>query len=482
MSTKVVSNPAKAIVSICAIEGKFTDVTYYMSTLKLSECKDQLDFAPTDEVATFTERVQRKLDKKRASELIFKKYLNKPGTRFFNSLVVVLMPKDGTEDGYYQFKPFKDEKGKSIGNVGMLEILSDIDRIVVDGQHRLHALKLADEQSRGPDYDRELGFSQIRVPVVFVTFEDIGGTFDETISDAELPRKVANKSRKLFVDLNKDVKKIDKNNLLVLDDSDLSAVAARSLIEDNESLEVYTKWSKTGSTLADADPYFTNILLLDLFAEIFFEEVMELDLEKIADAELELEDGRVKAIQNYFCSTSSELGLAPKNMIEDFFEKVSFFGKWKKSIREILGGDPKTQPMTTETTPQQRRSIRKLHQQQLLSTVVGQHAAFRAALDAFEHFDSEPKDDWHETLRRLSAVHDLGLFDRENLLWEELLVKAGKKLKLTAIRESSEVLSALIRLKASKSLTVVNVDRGVGTTETHKHYSIALRKLRKELK
>ena len=297
---------------------------------------------------------------------------------------------------------------------------------------------------------------------------------------------MAGRSRKVFIDLNKDVKKVDKNSLLVLDDADFSAVAARNLIETNENLERYTKWSTTGSTLADADPYFTNIHLLDQYVEFLFQEVLEQDLQGMASKyELELETDRRKALKGHFEAVDGQTGLAPKQMIEDFFESVSFFESWKVEMVNILGDHPRIQPVETETSAAQRRLIRDLHRKHLLSTVVGQKAAFQGVVDAYDDLEGEPQEAWHEALCRLSMMHKIGLLDRGNPLWMELLVRPGKSpgktMKLTAFAGSVEVISCLIKLESSRSLRLLSPDEAVGTAETKKHYQSALKKLRSAL-
>ena len=358
----------------------------------------------------------------------------------------------------------------------MLEILSDIDRIVVDGQHRLHALKKANEHCHEADYNKELGFATIRVPVVFLTFDDVGGDFDKTIDDPGLHGKVSYKSRKVFVDLNKDVRKVDKNSLLVLDDSDFSAVAARYLIENNGDLELYTKWSKAGTTLADTDPFFTNIFLLDQFVGILLDDTLEEISEELI---LESDEDREKAIKKIFCSLHPLYELEPRKMIADFFEKVSFFWAMEGGYSQnLVGTHPKKQPVTTETTAEKRREIRKLHHQHLLGTVVGQRAAFKAVVDAFDHLEGDPEENWHSALEQLSRIHDAGILDRSNPLWMELLVRPGNKMKVNALDASAEVISCLIRRSRVSSLGQIDPDEGRGTEDTKKHFRAAVKKLR----
>ena len=477
MST--ISNAKEKTVNIIAVRGTFADVTYYMATLSLSECYEQLSIARTEEASTFAERVQRRLDTRRAEKRIYQSYLKRPGTRFFNSLVVVLMPKRGARRGYYRFEPYRTDDGRDVGDVGTLEILSDIDRIVIDGQHRLHALRLANEHSREPDYDKQLAFAEIRVPVVFLTFDDVGGNFDKAIDDPNLHTKVSNKSRKLFVDLNKDVKKVDKNSLLVLDDSDFSAVSARRLIEENSELERYTKWSDAGTTLADVDPYYTNIFLLDQFVEILLGDTL-VEIEERGCLVLELEEQRERAIKKIFLAPHPVYELPPRKMIEEFFERVSFFHQWKDEIRRILGDDPRIQPIVTDTNRAQKDEIRGLHKKSLLGTVAGQRAAFIGVVESFEHFDGDPESNWRLALDRLSEIHDAGILDRSNPLWLELLVKAGNTMKLNTIRPSAEVISCLIRRSDESSLGQINPAKGRGTKDTVEHYLTALTSLAKD--
>ena len=470
-----IANAKAQTVSKIAVKGNFTDVTYFMATLSLSECYEQLSFARTDEAAKFSERIQRRLDVKRAEQHIYKGYLRDPdvGTRFFNSLVVVLMPKPGTTRGYFRFEPYKDEHGRRIGDVGTLEILSDIDRVVIDGQHRLHALRMANEHRREPDYDEKLGFGEIRVPVVFLTFDDVGGDLERWIDDPDLVVNLSNKSRKLFVDLNKDVKKVDKNSLLVLDDSDFSAVAARRLIENYADLERYTKWSEAGTTLADVDPFYTNIYLIDQFVEMLLEETLE-ELKDMGQLTLELPAQRDRLLEEIFVAAHPQYEMSPEVMILRFFEDVSFFRQWKAEINGILGEDPRLQPLRTEMNKAQRERIRSLHRKHLLGTVAGQRAAFMGVVDAFAHFDGYPEDNWKLALDRLSEIHDKGILNRSNELWLELLVKAGGTMKLNAIGPSSEVVSCLIRRSPESSLGQLNPDKGRGTSTTIERYRDAL--------
>ena len=467
----------KPMIQMFAVRGTFSGVSYFMTSLTLSECADQLHFARTNEASSFADRVQRQVNEKRANA-IFDEYLRKPGLRFFNSLVVVLTPKEGTDTGYYRFEPFEDPEGNAIQSVGVLEVLSDIDRIVVDGQHRLHALRRANEHTKQPEYDASIGLTEVKVPVVFLTFDDVEGEYRPGRRVPQIGRAVADRSRKVFIDLNKTAKPVDKNSLLILDDSDFSAIAARHLIETDPTLELYTKWSDAGSTLADADPYFTNIFLLDQYVELVFANGV---IDKISEMyALSLTDERERAIREWFLGPLDERdGLVPHDMIIDFFEKVSFFGSWMSDIRSILQGDPPKQPELARTKTAQRKEIRKLHQTHLLGTVAGQRAAFIAALKAYRHLgDDDPQSRWKLALGRLSDIHDRGFFSRTDELWEELLVRPGNRMKVNEVETASSVLEHLIRgVSVEEARGLIRPEDGKGTSETLTNYTRVLSQL-----
>ena len=489
----------KPVIQIYALRGKFTGVTYFMTSMTLSEAAEQLHFASSDTAKSFDERVQRRIDEKRATKELFEQYLKQPGIRFFNSLVVVLTPKDGTQTGYFQFHPFEDPEGNSIGDVGMLEILTDIDRIVVDGQHRLHALRDADKYCRDADYNKDLHLEEIKVPVVFLTFDDLegAGSIDKPVPD--LPRSVAERSRRVFIDLNKNAKRVDKNTLLILDDHDFSAVAARYLIEQDEELELYTKWAElggSGGTLGDRDPHFTNLQLLDEYVEKIFyldstlqvegyEEIRNLTEKIEKDYTLSLAEERKEAIDKYFLQKLDlRDGLIPEQMIKGFFSEIVFFAEWKSEIRLILTGDPNKQPADTKMTTAQRKAVRELHREHLLATVAGQRTAFNAVLAAYAHFDEGSEEgNWHYALARMSKVHEHGLYSRNHMLWHDLLVRQGNRMRVNAIDQSSRILTHLVRgTDLDEVMEVmkddVNPAEGYGTDETLRNYQEALDVLR----
>jgi DNA-sulfur modification-associated len=96
-----------------AITGQFGEVRYFITTLSQNDAAENIGFA--DEIQStwsFSERVQRKLDADRARTEIFS-YLAKSGIRFFNSLVIVLLPSSNEQTEFWDFEVPKSQ-GKPI--------------------------------------------------------------------------------------------------------------------------------------------------------------------------------------------------------------------------------------------------------------------------------------------------------------------------------------------------------------------------------
>ncbi|MDF3113103.1 hypothetical protein CFB52_000025 [Burkholderia sp. AU18528] len=459
---------------IYAMKGEFSGVTYFMTTLSLSECREQLHVENTNEVKTFRERIQRTLDKDRAQE-ICEKYLKKHQLRFFNSLVAVLVPAKGKNKGYYEFKPFSSDSQPL--PFGILKIATSIQRVVVDGQHRLTALKYAEDYSRQLDYDETLRIRELNIPVVFLVFPETGGEGFNNIYE-DIDKKIGDNARRIFVDLNKNAKKADKKTLYILDDSDFSAVAARQLIESNTDFELFTRWHGNGTTLSDSDHCFTTIEILDFMVQNLLGE-----LEEIASSRYDLtaDEEREEALQKYFFkpANNSLEGLSVSQFLDAFFFEIGFFDEWKAKIREILGSDPTLQPAPQTSTLAQRRSIKELRQGSLLATVIGQKVAFKAILEAFPHFPGKTgSESLHSVLSRFNKLLESGLYDRKQSIWDEFLLRAGSKIRINAEIPSATLLRALLERTPAAAMAPrfqAWFEEGVGTSNTPIAYEEALK-------
>ena len=348
---------------------------------------------------------------------------------------------------------------------------------MVDGQHRLHALKAASSYTEADDYKESLQLAEIQVPVVFVTFDDVDGG-DFTKRNVGIVQQVSDRARKIFIDLNKGVVKADQNSLLLLDDENFAAVAARDLIENDADLEIYTKWDGAATTLPDVEPFYTNIYLL---AEFVGELVPD---ESIPPGQynLSLSEDRDAALRDLFYTAFLEEhnGIAPAEFIKRFFSEVTFFAQWKEEVRAIVGTIPK-QPGNVRPPPGDRPKIAALRKRHLLSTVAGQRAAFKAVKDSYVFFESESEgENVGEALRSLSRIHDRGIYSRGRELWLELLTRPGNRMKLTTVRQAAKVLQHLITgdEEVDERLLQLSPEDGIGTDDTVRHYGVAMEVIR----
>jgi len=427
MSTTEIGNYEGETISKVALRGKFGGVTYFMTTLKMIECESQLRFEDTSE-KKFSDRIQRTLNKVRA-EKIYSEYLNKKGIRIFNSLVVVLMPSQTPGRGFFEFIPFTSD-GDQI-SAGQLKMKTDVDKIVVDGQHRLHAIKKTMDSIRSNEADpntRELENQEL--PVMFLTFDEAGGEgFNNQVPD--LREKITGFSRSVFTALNKMAKKADKNTILIVDDRDFSAVCARYLLEKDEELERYTKWHAQATSLSEADYFYTTIdVISDACTHFLGEKSAIAEIE--SDYDLTDEAERNKAIDERFLARTPKLnGLTPSECVENFYEKIKFFGDWRQLVESALGGKPALQPQSISLSTDVKQKIKEMRMARLLATVQGQKALVRGLIGALKCLDGfqTGNEAFIELLARTNKLAKLGLFDRSDAIWDNVLVKSGSRAK-----------------------------------------------------
>lgn len=186
-------NQSPETIEYKAITGKFGEVRYFITTLEQSDAVENIRFA--DEIQgswSFSERVQRKLDEKRAETEIFS-YLAQGGIRFFNSIVVVLLPNSNEQREFWDFSTVSSQ-GKTVEKWVNLKLYKNVARIVIDGQHRLLSLKRYWNAHTGKE---PLNSQQLKdsfdcsetfdIPVVYLVFRELGrvgySNASETIRD-----------------------------------------------------------------------------------------------------------------------------------------------------------------------------------------------------------------------------------------------------------------------------------------------------------
>lgn len=194
--------------------------------LKFLRVARELIFDPREIV--LDELFQRDIDQVRVEKEIVP-YLERSGEiKFFNSIVVVLLPH---KDGRLQMSYGNARSAKGRTTVGGIRITSvdnntgaicwdpkRISAIIVDGQHRFYALR---EIANRP---LSCELEETYVPIVLLVLHDDLGF--RASSDSLLSTV-----RKIFIDLNRQAKTVSETRNILLDDRDVAAVAVRSLLE-----------------------------------------------------------------------------------------------------------------------------------------------------------------------------------------------------------------------------------------------------------
>lgn len=414
------------------MKGEFGGVSYYMTTLPLDKVADSLHFEKDLNIvnATFAERIQRTLNQKRAEEEIYKKYLLNAGTRFFNSLVVTIIP-DEEDKGF-----FKEEQVPN-SNIYKLELKQNVKKVVVDGQHRLYALRKLREDIIAGNYPDREDLKKLQIPIIFVLFDKI----DCSINNCNpIKEEIIQETRRVFTALNKTAKKIDKYTTLILDDSDFSAIVARKLLEENIVNELYVKWAYSSTSLNQTDVYFTTLNILNDMIEYYLEQIQK----NLDDEDLSTEENSKKLIKEYFENVVDEIGVSPKELIKRFFE-ISFFKDWIKILEEnnII---VEKQPNETKLTKDQKEIIKKIREKNILSQVVGQKALFGALVDSLSYMGETPSEKLNNIYDKVEELLKIGVFKKSNDLWKGILVGEDKKGKMITRAQNIDLAKDILTL------------------------------------
>jgi len=230
---------------------KTTAVPYFATSMNVQWLAEHLRLPaelPVDpgRPLLIEELFQRELDKTRVREEIFPYLQQRNSLRFFNSLTVVLLPLDPDSRYLMDHYPSEDLAPRSataneeqvvrsaLGpiqlvhatgdpSVGLLNWNVDLTApIVLDGQHRFAALRLALE-SHDKVLAQELRTSE--VPVLFAILDKRVG-----FKASEGDRGILPACRSLFIFLNKHAKTVTKVRQYLLDDSDPTSVSMRAVI------------------------------------------------------------------------------------------------------------------------------------------------------------------------------------------------------------------------------------------------------------
>ena len=207
---------------------------YYISTLTYDQIAEYVKMP--DEIyqsEKLSDMLQRVLTDN--AKAIYE-YLVKEDERFFNSLVLAVYggsPK--WHEGVFEMKE------ETFSNIGVLELTGKEKIFPIDGQHRVSAIKELVEKNGGNDKEE--------VPVIYIAHMN-----DD---------KGIRRTRKLFTTLNRYAKPVKTNEIIALDEDDISAIVTRRMVEEGGIFEGNRLvFSKTESIGKSDKTSFTHIITL----------------------------------------------------------------------------------------------------------------------------------------------------------------------------------------------------------------------------
>ena len=431
-----------------AISGKFGDVRYFITTLDQSDAVENIRFA--DEIQgswSFSERVQRKLDENRANTEIFS-YLAQGGIRFFNSIVVVLLPNSNEQTEFWDFDEVKS-KGKIIEKWVTLNLYKNVARIVIDGQHRLLSLKRYWNAHTGKE---PLTSQQIKenyncsetfdIPVVYIVFRDLGRV-GHAHSSQTVRDEIIQATRNIFTVINKTAKSIDKQTQLLLDDTKISALIPRKLLEEGILDDRLVKWSSKSRSLNQSEPYLTTLDLVSQCTVELLKDYQKQALKKSFNSQTE----RSTALKTYYESHPKLPEIGTKELLKWFYTEPQPFKDWASQLEYVEINIP-IQPEQPQLNTNQKAKIKELRNSNILYTVLGQKILFFAIARFLLRIPPEYR--IPETLDAISnsitKMDKDGFFNREASHWSNVLVRPNEKLTMITTGTGAEKCIELVRM------------------------------------
>lgn len=415
-------NATVPVISYHALRGSYGKVMYFMTKTDIRDVAENLQLAPQDTLK-FGERIQRKINMQRVERDLVP-YLQNNELRFFNSLVCILLPDKENSAGFWDFEEYQDSNGGSLGGLGLLKVSKNVGRVVLDGQHRFEALKRYWNTVKDLPGGTE---KQIEVGLLFIIIDELGKM---GIQADNLRTSVLQTGRNLFAVLNKTAVSVDKNTLLLIDDSDICNVITRKILEEEVIADLYVKWNGA-LNLNPTDPYFTVIQVIQDTCVRYLRDLEGVDVDYGAD------DERQDALERLYSNTpKTEVPLV--QFIREAIGTSKAFGRWK-SLLKTNKVDLAPQPQDTFVSNPQRKALTTERNGELLFTVAGQKAAFRALIDAFYAGHRRDLQSLRVVMARLDAIFEGKEFvrsdDEKNPF---LLVLFDGKLRMTSAERSVE--------------------------------------------
>jgi hypothetical protein len=298
-------------VPLYGIRGEFSlsstvKVPYFTCLMELNrvtgELKTHEEVSPSLETTySLLELFQRQIDFERVKREIVDGYLRVPNKiKFFNSLTIVLLPKDEHGKITAQFEKYQNNdppipdaqygafdpffKGDTVatkavfGGVQFVHTktenlsrlrwdLKRVDAVAVDGQHRLRALKLWMDSKNNQLSEIE---RPTRIPVIFLLLHEDAGFIT---GGKGVPSGIKGIAREIFTDLNKNAREVDLATQIILDDLSLESCCVRALItpttctDDTQLLPLtLLRWQEANNRF-DQNYYLNSLVNLHLLVK-----------------------------------------------------------------------------------------------------------------------------------------------------------------------------------------------------------------------
>lgn len=245
-----------------AIRGYFGDWIYYTSVMPIRELAKRVSYVKeVHKLTSLSELLQRSITPKREKEI--SEYLSNNNQRFFNSLVLAVYD---SQPNWYPANVLSSRISSAEeikGDVGLLEFNGTEKIIPIDGQHRYAGIRVLLEKYDNGDIkpDLDFPFTHDIVPVIFISHK----------RDTEKNRL---RTRRLFTTLNKYAAKVNRYEIISLDEDDPMAITTRWLVENDNRFSEGRIKIKGGANISIDDSCLTSIeniydVLTILFTKVY---------------------------------------------------------------------------------------------------------------------------------------------------------------------------------------------------------------------
>ncbi|MBH8555649.1 hypothetical protein I8751_25545 [Nostocaceae cyanobacterium CENA357] len=228
-----------------------------------------------------------------------------------------------------------------------------------------------------------------------------------------------------------------------MDDTKLSALIPRKLLEENVLEDKIVKWSSKSTNLTQADPYLTTIDLISKCAVEILIDYKKTALKKTLNSPIDREN----AMKNYYESHPKIHHIGTRDIFKWFFYELQPFQDWLYQL-EHLGISVPPQPEEIKLQATQKEQLKKLRESNILYTVLGQRIVFFA----ISRFILRVKAEYRipslldAIAKSIGKMYDKGFLDRNAPHWKNLIVQPNEKLTMITTGSGGDKCIDLLRM------------------------------------